>query len=190
MKCSTCKAPIDEDPLAPTLSCQFCGKVMNNPARAASSGSEYLFVEERSVPFVISKAEGDIIIEAPDSASVAEILADRDGNGIPDILEGRGGQGIPAEGSTLIVTSTPEAIVVDGVEYRRLEEIPADVQSLIEGDSAASAAFVSARSAMSDQGVWGGRSGPMIHPSAGFALWSAVVSVGLLIFAVMLGVCA
>jgi len=60
------------------------------------------------------------------------LLADRDGNGVPDILE-RGGVNVTSDGRAVNVSSVVSSrIVVNGQEYTRWDDVPADVRAAMQ----------------------------------------------------------
>jgi hypothetical protein len=67
------------------------------------------------------------------------LLADRDGNGVPDVLDG-GKVNISSatgEGAVTSFVRTTERYVINGHEYDRLEDIPAEMRDVLRRSGAA-----------------------------------------------------
>ena len=116
VKCSNCNAAIDAaPPEVPLLTCVYCATQMHNPAAQAQRTAA----------------------TAPNlPAGIADLLADRDGDGIPDIVQGKGG----AQGATVTTTTTTttsqSSYVINGQRYNSPEEMPPDVRQIFEKTAA------------------------------------------------------
>ena len=97
---------------------------MTDPTDAGSSttitvnGRTYHSVEEMPPP-----------VRREYERAMADLMADRDANGVPDVMEGKP----PPPGGRSVVTQFTQSqrYVVNGQEYSRLEDVPAEYREAL-----------------------------------------------------------